>query len=327
MPAKYSFQQLISDSNEIIWAPCIYDCVSAKCAEEIGFKAVTISSCEQRHSFVGQTYMTQDEMFISAEKIIKSTNCAVFVDGEDGGGNPEEVYNNVRRYAECGAKAISIEDSYNYSSIGVHAIGVKNTHNTLKIRDSLIPVEIWAACIQAAVEAARGTNLMIIARVNGKSTMNGKGPSKFINRPGLSLEDCIRRAQIGVEMGAPMTMVQNICYPGGQDEWKAVADQIPGWHCYPDIHADNGISDIDDVNELYKLGYQLITCHCFQKGAWKGMLEYGKWVYENKNTIFTENDNFGKPIWQLSPLTFSEDAARCDHWIETIEKVKDYNAK
>ena len=69
---------------------------------------MTISSSEQRHAFTGRPYMTQDEMYISAENIIKSTKCAVLVDGEDGGSTPNEVYRNVKRYAEIGAAAISI---------------------------------------------------------------------------------------------------------------------------------------------------------------------------------------------------------------------------
>ncbi len=327
MSSKHSFQQLIKEQNEIVWAPCIYDCVSAKCAEQIGFKAVTISSCEQMHSFVGQPYMTQDEMFTSAANIINTTNCAVLVDGEDGGGNPIEVYRNVKRYAEVGAMAITIEDTFNHSSIGVSSIGVENTHKTYAIREKIMPAELWAANIQAAVEATKGTDCIVIARVDSKGTMNGMGPEKFKNQPGLGLEESIRRAQMGVEMGAPMTMIQNICYPGGRPEWEEICTRVPGWHCYPDIHADGGIPDVNDVTELYDIGFQVITCHCFQKGAWKGMLEYGTSVFKNKNTIYTENDDFGKPIWQLSPLTFTEYADQCDRWIDTLENMKDFKVR
>ena len=330
MSAKYTFKQLIETSNEIVWAPCIYDCVSAKCAEEIGFKAVTISSCEQMHSFTGQPYMTQDEMAYSAERIIKSTNCAVQVDGEDGGGNPLEVYRNVKRYAEMGAMSITIEDQFHSADLGVAVIGVKNKHKTYPLRDKLMPAELWAACIQAAVEATKGTDCMVIARVESKGVAEG-GPEKFkdgtILNQGFGLEEAIRRAQMGVEMGAPMTMVQNICYRGARHEWEEICRRVPGYHVYPDIHADNKVPDVDDINELYKIGFQIVTCHCFQKGAWKGMLEYGTHVFKDKNTVYTENDNFGKPIWQLSPLTFPEEAEMCDHWIETVEKMKNFKAR
>lgn len=321
MSAKKSFYQLFKESNDIVWAPCIYDCVSAKCAETIGFEAVTISSCEQQHSFTGFPSMTQDEMYISAANIIASTDCAVLVDGEDGGGTPMEVYKNVRKYALAGAKAISIEDIWGGSSIGIHAIGVKGTGKTLSVRDKVIPKEIWGANIQAAVEACSGTDCMVIARIDSVNTLE-RGPLKFRGRDGISFDEAIERAQLGVRMGAPMTMIQNICYPGGMEEWMRIQKEVPGLHCYPDIHADNGVSDISDVSELYKLGFQLVTCHCFQKGAWKGMLEYGKHVFNDRNTVFTENDDFGYPIWQLSPLTFPEMRENCNRWIDTIESIR-----
>lgn len=326
MYAKKSFFQLIEERKEILWAPCVYDCVSAKCAETIGFEALTISSCEQMHSFVGQPFMSMDEMMTSARNIIASTSCAVMVDGEDGGGTPLEVYRNVKRFAEAGAMAISIEDQFHSSSIGVKSIGVDRKGRSVTIRERTMPAELWAANVQAAVEACKGTDCMVVARVDSKSTMDGYGPKKFADYPGLSLDEVIRRAQMGVKMGAPMTMIQNICYPGpkARHEWAEIQKRVPGWHCYPDLHADGGVSDVDDVQELYDAGFQMITCHCFQKGAFKGMLEYGRHVFQDKNTIYTENDDFGYPIWQLSPLTFPEMADQCDHWIETMDELKGF---
>jgi len=327
MSAKKSFQQLIKERNEILWAPCVYDCMSAKCAETIGFEALTISSYEQMLSFVGQPYMTQDEMFASAENIIKSTNCAVLVDGEDGGGTPLEVYRNVKRYAEAGAMAISIEDQFHGTTIGVRSIGAQPKGKTVSIAEKIMPAELWAANVQAAVEACKGTDCMVIARIDTKGTAEGKGPAKFKEWTGLGLEESIRRAQMGVEMGAPMTMIQNICYPGGRYEWEQICSRVPGLHCYPDIHADNGVPDVEDVKELYDLGFQVVTCHCFMKGAWKGMLEYGRHVFNDKSTMYTENDDFGYPIWQISPQTFSEYADMCDHWIDTMESLKGFEEK
>jgi methylisocitrate lyase len=327
MSAKKSFCQLIEERNEILWAPCIYDCVSAKCAETIGFEAVTISSVEQMHSFVGQPIMSMDEMLISAEKIIESTGCAVLVDGEDGGGTPMEVYRNVKRIAQAGAMAISIEDKFRSNSIGVSVIGVESRNKTLSLGDPYMPAELWAANVAAAIDACRGTDCMVIARVDSKGCENGHGPKKFKGLKGLGLEEAIRRAQIGVEVGAKMTMIQNICYRGGRPEWEEIQKRVPGWHAFPDIHADDGVSDVDDVKELYDLGFQLITCHAFQKGAWKGMMEYGTRLFRDKNTIFTENDDFGFPIWQISPMTFPEWSQRCGRYIDTYKKMKDYKAK
>ena len=324
MSAAKTFQQIFKEKKEIAWAPCIYDCVSAKVAEYIGFEAVTISSFEQMHSFLGKPYMTQDEMYTSAYNIIKSTNCAVLVDGEDGGGEPNQVYYNVKRYAEAGAMAISIEDCFHGANVGIHTIGVERPNKTYEVYPHIIPAELWAANIQAAVEACKGTDCMVIARVDSKGTMNGTGPEKFKDQPGLGIDEAIRRAQLGVKMGAPMTMIQNICYPGGRPEWEAIQKRVPGIHVYPDVHADGGVPDVNDINELYELGFSLVTCHCFLKGAFKGMLEYGRHVFNDKNVIFTENENLGVPLYQIDPFTFEDWGERSDKWVDTIEAVKDF---
>ena len=98
MPAAKSFFQLIRERTEILWAPCVYDCISARVAEAIGFEAVTISSSEQRDSLTGgrmRGLISMDEMLYSAERIAKSTSMAVFADTEAGGATPMDTYKNI----------------------------------------------------------------------------------------------------------------------------------------------------------------------------------------------------------------------------------------
>ena len=45
MSAKYHIKDLLRN-GEFVWAPCVYDCVSAYCAELAGYNACLISSCE-----------------------------------------------------------------------------------------------------------------------------------------------------------------------------------------------------------------------------------------------------------------------------------------
>lgn len=287
MPAKKSFFQLIKERNEILWAPCIYDCISARAAEAIGFEAVTISSSEQTWSLVGgipRGLLSFDEMLYSAERIAKSTSMAVLADTENGGSTPMEVYRNIKRFAEAGIMAVSIEDS------AVCKIGNSNVSGK-----AFLPAEQWAMHVQAAVEAVNGTDCMVIARTNCK----GGGAKKFaksyfdINASEmLGLDEAIKRAQLGIKVGAHMTMIQNINAASERETWKEICKRVPEWKCYPDLHADDGVSDVEDVQELYTLGFQMITCHCFCKGAIAGMLDYGSKVFRDKNTVFTENDNY-----------------------------------
>ena len=71
-----------------------------------------------------------------------------------------QVYRNVKRLAEqVGAMAISIEDTYS----GAFATGY-----TYASGYGYMDAERWAANVQAAVEATKGTDCMIIARTDCK---------------------------------------------------------------------------------------------------------------------------------------------------------------
>ena len=150
MSAKKSFFELIKERKEILWAPCIYDCISAACAEAIGFEAVTISSMEQTMSLVGGRplgLLSFDEMLFSAERIAKSTSMAVLADTEDGGATPMEVYKNIKRFAEAGIMAVTIEDT-DCRKLGDKPMG----------HDMFLPAEHWAANVAAAVEAVKAVS-------------------------------------------------------------------------------------------------------------------------------------------------------------------------
>ena len=44
MSAQTTIRQLL-ERGEFVWAPCIYDCLSARCAELVGDNAALTSSC------------------------------------------------------------------------------------------------------------------------------------------------------------------------------------------------------------------------------------------------------------------------------------------
>ena len=229
MSAKTSIRKLL-EAGEFVWAPCIYDCVSARVAEMVGHNACLISSCELEYAMNGipAGLYNWEEYIWATERICNSTTLPVIVDGENGGGTPMQVYRNCKRLAEAGAMAISIEDTlsggfmvdYNYG----HGRGYMER-------------ELWATNVKAAVDAVRGTDCMIIARTDCK----GGGASQtgvIADNPfSLGLDEAIRRAKMGVEAGAEITMIQNICHAGCEEECRRIAKEVPGYHFYPDVHA------------------------------------------------------------------------------------------
>ncbi len=306
MSAKKSLKSMLKEGKQI-FAPCVYDCLSARAAEVCGYEAMTLSSCEMIYAMSGvpDGVMNYEELFYGASRIAKFSELPLIADAENGGGTPLNVYRNCKRLAEAGCMGITIEDTTNFFFAGYH-------HGE---GGAFMDVKQWATNIYAAVDAVKGTDCIIIARTDCKGTTNPEMQHKGKDYS-LGLEEAIRRANMGIEAGAHMTMVQNIDEPDCGASARKVAKHVPGWKFYPDIKAKNGIPDIS-FKELEEMGYNIISCHQFMKGATKGMLEYGYANIKNKNTVYTENDEFYGLGHVFHPFIFHD-------WIDKNKMYNDY---
>ena len=305
MSANYSIRDLL-ERGEFVWSPCIYDCVSARVAEMTGHNSILLSSCELEYALNGSPagLANWEEYIRVTERICNSSSLPLIVDGEDGGGTPMQVYRNCKRLAEAGAMAISVEDT----------TGGMAVDYLYRRQAQFIDAELWATNIAAAVDAVKGTDCMIIARTNCK----GGGAAQTVamaKGAGLGLEEAIRRAKMGVEAGAPITMIQNICHAGCEEECRRIAAEVPGYRFYPDLHATDGKTDAT-MEQLQEWGFQLTSNHAAMKGATKGMLEYFRRNFEAKNTVYSENDDFGLGH-VFTPFTMED-------WIEKDKKYAAY---
>ena len=329
MPASKSFFKLLDEYKEkkrILWAPCIYDAFSASCAEAVGFEAVTISSGEMSKAMVGVPMGLQsfDEIVYATEKICQATNMAVLCDGENGGAEPEKVYRFVKKVAEVGAMAVTIEDT-NPHFLGMSNLPRKVYKGTddemLLLNERYMDADLWATNIRAAVEAVKGTDCMVIARVDSKGAPSGLFNKLLGN--GLGLDEAIRRAQMGVEAGAPMTMIQSVT--GNTEyhrhEWQEICKRVPGYHVFPDVMSTDGKPDAS-AEELYEVGYQMITCHGAMRGAFKGIMEYMRNLYETENTVFIENDEIpGFPKAYSNVMFWDDYAERNKEYIDFYRRI------
>ena len=155
---------------------------------------------------------------------------------------------------------------------------------------------------------------MIIARTNCK----GGGAAQtgaMAKSAGLGLDEAIRRAKMGFEAGAEITMIQNICHAGCRDECLRISAEVPGYRFYPDLHATDGVTDAT-LEELQEWGFHLTSNHVAMKGATKGMLEYFTENFKNRNTVYSENDDFGLGH-VFTPFTMKE-------WIERDRFYQNY---
>lgn len=313
MVAKNTIRELL-ERDEFVWATCVYDCVSAKVAELCGYNAILLSSCELEYSMNGLPagMYNWEEYIWASERIAYSSNLPLIVDGENGGGTPLQVYRNCKRLAEAGVMAISIDDTLRGN---VHC-GYHYGYS-----EGYMEAEKWATNVKAAVDAVQGTDCMIIARTDCKGGGAAEVGAFGGNESTLGLDEAIRRAQMGVEAGAEITMIQNICHADCKDECLQIAAQVPGWRFYPDLHASGGVSDVT-FEELQEWGYHLVSNHAAMKGAVKGMMEYLSINFANKSTVHSENDEFYGMGRIFHPFKFEEWIARHEQYQEYEKNLK-----
>lgn len=305
MTATTTLRSLLETGDQI-WAPCVYDCVSARTVELTGYKALMLSSAELAWSMCGipDGLLSADEVLWAATRIAAASPLPLVVDGENGGGTPLAVYRTVQRLAQAGAMGVTIEDTTGHWMAGYGA------------REGVImPADLWAANIRAAVEAARGTDCLVIARTECKG--GGAAEVQFNEDEKLGLDEAIRRCNLGLDAGADMTLIMDINHANAMDEAREVSRRVPGWKMYPDVKAGEGEPDAD-LDELAALGFNFVTSHAALKGATKGMLEYHRRNFENRSTAYSENDDFGLGH-TIHPFTFED-------WVGRAAALRDYRA-
>ena len=166
--------------------PAIWDGLSAKLTAQAGFKAAFLSgSCVAASRLGGP-----DLDLISFAELVDSFNQAhgaapdlpILADGDHGYGNVMNVQRTVRAYGRAGAAAVLIEDKV--SPRALTAAG-KPT----------LPRDVARMKIRAAVEAAKDSGIMVLARTDC--------------RPTLGIDEAVARIEMFVEEGADILFLDS----------------------------------------------------------------------------------------------------------------------
>ncbi|WP_367924339.1 oxaloacetate decarboxylase [uncultured Ruthenibacterium sp.] len=283
MKKKLTGMELFNSGKQI-FAPCVYDCMSARAAEKSGYPCMMLSGGAIAYSMDGQPDMafgTLDEVITIVEAITNCVDIPLLVDFDDGyGESPAVIYRNVKRLIRAGAAGFTLDDStgfrgfermeyYKANPNEVNPVTVDPTYKTISRQK-------WLAKIKAAVAACEGTGCVCIARTEA-------GPS-------YGMDEAILRCVLAKKLGAPMTTV---C--GGMNDLAMgtrVAEKDIGWKMWPDVIVINGKPSIE-LSDAEKLGFNLVTMHVFEKSALYGMIKYGQEDLKNKNVVFSTKHAMG----------------------------------
>jgi 2-methylisocitrate lyase-like PEP mutase family enzyme len=215
----------------VIDCPSIYDPISARIAESLGFKCVSLEG-----SALGIA-VCQVEAALSLEDFAKAVrgitaviNIPLIVDAGGGFGEPAHVFNTIRVLEHAGAAGVHIEDQ----------IFPKRFHYFFDSRVDVIPAEIMIDKIQCAVEARRDPDFVIIGRTDTVKTHD--------------INEAIRRANLYCDAGADMLML----FPNTVEEAKRAAKETRAPLNY--VNAEHGESRRPNFSaaELEAMGYKVL---------------------------------------------------------------------
>lgn len=252
---RKTLRQLLTETEECVFAPCVYDCLSARILQLTGYEAMCLSSGELMmgaHGHLEFDFCGLTDLEYACSRITETCTLPMLVDAGNGFGDALSVYRTCKRLAQIGVGGIMIED-----------VGAMSDNM------GLLPREQFYAKIKAAVDALAGTNTILVARTNAD--------------PWKNLEEGCERMAKAHELGAEMTTVVLI---KNLEHAKFVSKNVPGWKMFPDVHAWNGVPAVT-VEDITPLGFKFMTTHFLMKAAAEGMLLQAKENLKTKSVSYT----------------------------------------
>jgi 2-methylisocitrate lyase-like PEP mutase family enzyme len=186
--------------RKFIVAPGVFDLISAKIAEGVGFDALYATGFGAVASFLGVADVgiaTYSDMVLRFGQIAQAVRTPLIADADTGYGGLLNVQQTVRGYEAAGIAAIQIEDQELPKKCG-HTPGRR-----------LIPAEEMALKIEVAVETRKSADFLVIARTDARTS--------------LGLTEAIRRGQLYAKAGADIVFVES---PESEAEMERIGQEI-----------------------------------------------------------------------------------------------------
>jgi methylisocitrate lyase len=211
--------------------PAVYDALSARIAERVGFRAVglggfLVAASRLGGPDVGQLTMT--EMVDHLRGLAGAVSIPVIADADTGYGNPLNVRRTVEAYEAAGAQAIVLEDQVWPKRCG-HLAGAR----------AVIPMAQHQKKLEAALEARREPGTVIVARTDARGA--------------LGFDEAIRRAAAYVATGADAILLEAL---PTAEEFRAAPRALPGVPLVANMFRA-GKSPAFTAAELSAMGYKV----------------------------------------------------------------------
>ncbi|MEC8726751.1 MAG: isocitrate lyase/PEP mutase family protein [Pseudomonadota bacterium] len=218
-------------TDDFIVAPGVYDMISAKMADSIGFDALYMTGSGTVASHLGVPdagIATYTDMVSRAGRVASGTNTPLIADADTGYGGLVNVRETVRGYEMAGVAAIQIEDQDFPKKCG-HLSGHK-----------LIPAEEMVTKIKVALDSRIFDETLIIARTDAR---------KAIGR-----DEAMRRSEMYVEAGADILFYEA---PSDIHEMREIGSMFGRDIPLLSNMVNGGVTPVMKPKELANLGYRI----------------------------------------------------------------------
>jgi methylisocitrate lyase len=226
-----SLREQIEDNKGIITLPGVFDALSARIAEHVGFDAIFQTGYASAASLLGMPdfgFLNAGETVDNAHRIIRAVKVPVLVDIDTGYGNPLNVWRMVHDIEALGGGGIFLEDQVWPKRCG-HMAG----KNVISKHD-------YIQKLRAALEARKSKDFIIVARTDARDP--------------LGLEEAIERGKIYRKVGADVIFVEA---PRSIEELKKIADEIDAPLLANMI--ENGVTPNLSAKQLLKIGFRMVV--------------------------------------------------------------------
>ena len=225
-----SLSTLLSNKGEILVMPGVYDALTAKIAEHVGFKAIFQTGYGTSASMLAMPdfgFLSMTETLETARRITRAVSIPLIVDVDTGYGNPLTVWKLVTDLQKIGASGIFLEDQVWPKRCG---------HMTGK---EVISDGEFVPKLKSAIDAKKNNpNFIIVARTDARAP--------------LGIDEAIKRGKRYREIGADVVFVEA---PHSIEELKDISSEIDAPLVANMI--EEGITPNLTADELLNLGYRI----------------------------------------------------------------------
>lgn len=222
--------RILEEAGGAIAFAGVYDALSAKIAQRVGFPMAFISGYSVAATDLGEPdmgFLTQTEMIDRARRVCGAVEIPIIVDADTGYGNPLNVRRTVNELIAAGAAGCFLEDQEWPKKCG-HMRGKK-----------VIDRDEYVQKIRAACDARDGRDFFIVARTDALAV--------------LGMDEAVARIEAAREAGADASFIEA---PGSVDELAEVGRRAPKPMVANMI--EGGRTPVLPLSQLKEMGFGLV---------------------------------------------------------------------